>query len=121
MYLKIDRADLAQKQLKTMKSLDEDNTLSMLATAWVNLSLVRDSLPSVPTTGLSFRSQGGKAQDAAYIYEELIDKYGSSASVLNGLAVAKMHQGLFDEAEINLQEALTKVCSLPFCLPLTSC
>lgn len=56
----------------------------------------------------------GKAQDAAYIYEELIDKYGASAALLNGLAVAKMHQGQFDEAEVNLQEALTKVISLTY-------
>jgi len=33
------------------------------------------------------------AQDAAYIYDELIDKYGGSSLLLNGLAVAKMHQG----------------------------
>mmetsp|Transcript_4254 Transcript_4254/g.5848 ORF Transcript_4254/g.5848 Transcript_4254/m.5848 type:complete len:298 (+) Transcript_4254:21-914(+) len=94
MYLKIDRLDLAQKQLKTMKSLDEDSTLSMLSSAWINLSV-----------GV------GKAQDAAYIYEELIDKYGASAALLNGLAVAKMQQGQFDEAEVNLQEALTKAPS----------
>ena len=43
------------------------------------------------------------------MYEELIDKYGSSPMLLNGLAVSKMHQGLFEEAETHLQEALTKV------------
>jgi len=40
LYLRIDRLDLAQKQLKTMKSHDEDSILSMLSTAWVNLSTV---------------------------------------------------------------------------------
>ena len=49
------------------------------------------------------------AQDASYIYEELIDKYGGSPLLLNGLAVAKMQQGLFEEAETFLQQALLKV------------
>ena len=57
-----------------------------------------------------FKKGGAKAQDAGYVYEELIDKYGSSASLLNGSAVAKMHQGQFEDAETSLQEALTKVC-----------
>lgn len=49
-----------------------------------------------------------KFQDAGYIFEELIDKYGSTSTLLNSLAVSKMQSGNFDEAEINLQEALTK-------------
>lgn len=56
-------------------------------------------------------SQGGaaKAQEAAYVYDELIDKYGSFPQLLNGLAVAKMHQGQWDEAETALKEAISKV------------
>lgn len=93
LYLRMDRLDLAQKQAKSMKALDEDSPLCMLANAWTNLSL-----------------GGAKgAQDAAYIYDELVDKYGGSALLLNGLAVAKMHQGQYEEAESYLQEALTKV------------
>lgn len=91
LYLKIDRLDLAQKQLKLMKAADDDNALTMLCTAWINCSL-----------------GGPKAQEAGYVYDELIDKYGASASLLNGLAVAKMHQGQFEDAETSLQEALTK-------------
>lgn len=87
-FLRMDRPDLAKEALKKMKSKDEDNVLCQLATAWIALS------------------PGGKAQDAVYVYEELIDKYGSSASLLNGLAVAKMHAGSFEEAETHLLEAL---------------
>jgi hypothetical protein len=42
----------------------------------------------------------------------LIDKFGGSALLLNGLAVAKMHQGLFEEAEVVLLEALNKVTTI---------
>jgi coatomer protein complex subunit epsilon len=52
---------------------------------------------------------GSKDQEAAYIYEELIDKHGGSAMLLCGLAVSKMHMGQFEEAEARLQEALIKV------------
>ena len=41
LYLRIDRLDLAQKQLKAMKAVDEDGVLVMLATAWTHLYVVR--------------------------------------------------------------------------------
>lgn len=91
LYIRIDRTDLALKQVKTMKSIDEDNVLTMLASAWVNLA-----------TG------GSKIQEAAYTYDELIDKYGGTCLLLNGLAVCKMHSGNFDEAESLLNDSLTK-------------
>ena len=45
-----------------------------------------------------------KCKEACYAYEELIDKFGSSLTLLNGLAVAKMHQKDYDEAQKRLQE-----------------
>ena len=94
-YLRMDRLDLAQRQLKSMRAVDEDSTLTQLTTAWIHLSTP------------------GKAQDASYIFEELSDKHGASAMLLNGLAVSKMHQASFEEAETLLQEAMGKASSDP--------
>lgn len=47
-------------------------------------------------------------QEAYYIYQELIDKYGSTALLLNGQAVTFIGQGKYEEAEAALQEALEK-------------
>lgn len=89
LYLRLERADLARNVLKAMKIADEDSVLVALGNAWINLS-----------------PGANKAVEAAYAFEELIDKYGSSAMLQNSLAVAKMQQGLFEEAETNLNEAL---------------
>lgn len=90
-YLRMHRVDLAEKQVRSMKQIDEDSTLTALATAWVHLAV-----------------GGAKAQEAAYLYDELIDKHTGTCMLLNGLAVAKMSGGHFEEAETILQEALTK-------------
>lgn len=37
LYLKMFRADLAEKQLKVMKSIDEDAVLTMLASAQLHM------------------------------------------------------------------------------------
>jgi coatomer protein complex subunit epsilon len=90
-YLRMHRVDLAEKQIRSMKAVDEDSTLTALATAWVYLAM-----------------GGAKVQEAAYLYDELIDKHTGTCMLLNGLAVAKMSGGHWEEAETLLQEALTK-------------
>jgi coatomer protein complex subunit epsilon len=53
--------------------------------------------------------QGGdKIQDAYYIYQELIDKFGATPLLLNGQASSFLQQGKVEEAEAALSEALEK-------------
>ncbi|CAB1119803.1 unnamed protein product [Ectocarpus sp. 6 AP-2014] len=90
-YLRMDRVDLALKQVQVLQQADDDATLTQLVVAWVHLA------------------QGGKRyQEAAYIFDELIDKYQASPLLLNSSAVAKMHMGEYQEAETILVEAISK-------------
>jgi coatomer protein complex subunit epsilon len=90
-YLQMDRVDLAEKHFKTMQQTSDDATLTQLASAWVNLA-----------------KGGDKIQEALYIFTELAEKFGSTVSLLNGMAACHMSQGEFAGAEKLLQEALSK-------------
>mmetsp|Transcript_21855 Transcript_21855/g.70606 ORF Transcript_21855/g.70606 Transcript_21855/m.70606 type:complete len:285 (-) Transcript_21855:72-926(-) len=89
--LKMNRVDLAEKQLRAMSSTDDDATLTQLATAWVNIGL-----------------GGSKLQEAQYVFQELGEKYAWTPKLHNGAAVCHLQMGQYDEAERELLEALNK-------------
>ncbi|KAL4091082.1 hypothetical protein QTP88_025823 [Uroleucon formosanum] len=90
-YLRMNRVDLASKEFKKLKEKDEDATLTQMAQAWLNLAL-----------------GGDKLQEAYYIFQELTDKYGVTALLLNSQSVCYIGQCEYKKAEITLQEALEK-------------
>jgi tetratricopeptide (TPR) repeat protein len=90
-YLRMDRPDLAKAQLDQMRSADEDHTLSQLCLAWVGLS-----------------EGASKCRESAFIFDELVDKFGASSILLNGLAAAQIVMEQFEDAERALRDALKR-------------
>ncbi|XP_023758144.1 coatomer subunit epsilon-1 [Lactuca sativa] len=90
-FLKMHRSDYAEKQLRVMQQIDEDHTLTQLATAWLNLAV-----------------GGSKIQEAYLIFQDFSEKYQMTSLILNGKAVCSMQMANFDEAESFLLEALNK-------------
>jgi tetratricopeptide (TPR) repeat protein len=92
LYLRLHRIDLAEKEFKVLQSKYDYAIPTLLAACWLNLA-----------------HGGDKAQEALYTYQELIEKYGASVTLLVNLAVAQMHLKNFTAAEKTLLEALEKV------------
>jgi coatomer protein complex subunit epsilon len=90
-YLKINRLDLAEKELKSLQHLDDDATGTLLASGWVYIAL-----------------GGEKLSEAFSIFHDLIEKYGATSKLLNGKAICSLHANNFPEAEKFLLQALEK-------------
>lgn len=92
-YLKMCRLDLAKKILTAMSEKNDDDTLTQLAQAWLNIEI-----------------GGEKLQDAHYIFDDFKDKLSSSVLLLNNLAVCAIGQHKFVEEETGnyLRDGLDK-------------
>lgn len=87
-YLKIDRLDLASTACRQMQDLDDDDVLTQLASSWVNIASGRD-----------------KVTEASFLLQELVEKFGPSVRVLNGLAVCQLHGKNYMAAFQHLKQA----------------
>ncbi|XP_047063405.1 coatomer subunit epsilon-2-like [Lolium rigidum] len=90
-YLQMHRPDHAEKQLRVMQKLDEDHTLTQLASAWLHLVM-----------------GGSKIQEAYLIFQDFSEKHAATCMILNGKAQCLMHMGNFEQAEGFLLESLNK-------------
>eukprot|EP01117_Protostelium_nocturnum_P009252 TRINITY_DN3311_c0_g1_i1.p1 TRINITY_DN3311_c0_g1~~TRINITY_DN3311_c0_g1_i1.p1 ORF type:complete len:297 (-),score=128.62 TRINITY_DN3311_c0_g1_i1:41-931(-) len=90
-YLKINRITEAKKELKRMQSIDDDHSLTQLCDAWIALA-----------------EGGERVDDAIQTFKVLGDRYGATATLLNGLGTASLKLKKFSEAEQYFLQALEK-------------
>eukprot|EP00934_Nitzschia_sp_Nitz4_P005691 Nitzschia sp. Nitz4//scaffold343_size17995//7574//8538//NITZ4_008798-RA/size17995-processed-gene-0.26-mRNA-1//-1//CDS//3329548587//5681//frame0 len=87
-YIQLDRLDLAQKQLATLRAKDEDSIVTQLGAVYVALA-----------TGSS------AAGDAIHTLGQLSEQYGPSVFLLNLTACAFLQAGQYAQAEAKLEQA----------------
>jgi len=87
-YLKINRLDLAENQLRLLKQADEDSILTQLCSAYLSIATGRSAI-----------------HDATHVLSMLSEQYGPSVSLLNLSAVAQMTAEKYEVAEGILEEA----------------
>lgn len=93
-YLRLNRPDLAEKEVAQMKANDDESTLTLL------------------TAGVVALRQGvtkpEKYAEAAQFFTEITGRCGQSVLALNLLALANLGRGKPQDAERNLLDALAK-------------
>jgi coatomer subunit epsilon len=82
-------ADHAEKQLRVMQQLDEDHTLTQLATRIPHgfSKHVSDFLKNLRNYLQMFFQGVSKIQEAHLIFQDLTDMYPTTRTVLNGKAL----------------------------------
>lgn len=93
-YLRINRFDLAEKEVAAMKNVDDEATLTLLTSGLVALR--------------SGAVKPEKYRDAQTAFQELIGRFGTSVTALNLIALAHLGQGRTQDAERSLLDALSK-------------
>lgn len=88
LYLKINRVDLAVKVVKAMQDQDDDDILSQLATIWVSIA-----------------EGGEKLNEATFLLQDLVEKFGPSVLVLNCQATCQINQHNYSNAFQFLKQA----------------
>jgi len=91
-FIKIDRLDLAESQLRLMKQGDEDSVLTQLCSAYISIATGRSVIP-----------------DAIHVLGMLSEQYGPSVMLLNLTAVSQMTACNYEGAEALLVEASTAI------------
>lgn len=104
LLIAMDRVDVADKEVAAMQAIDEDATLTQLAAAWTHVARGPDS-----------------AQDALYVFQDLLERHGATDQILNGMAVCHLAMAKPDDAERVLREALTKNPNCPTSLVNVIC
>lgn len=81
--LRMNRIDLAARNLEIMRKMDDDHSLTQICGAWIDL----------------FRG-GAKTQEASYVLEGLSQKFGGTAATVanGGLVVGYLHLGRMERA-----------------------
>mmetsp|Transcript_15049 Transcript_15049/g.18878 ORF Transcript_15049/g.18878 Transcript_15049/m.18878 type:complete len:294 (+) Transcript_15049:141-1022(+) len=103
-YLKMDRLDLAESQLRLMKQADEDSILTQLSSAYLAIATGRST-----------------AKDAIHYLNSLSEQYGPSPMLLNVTAVGYMTMGNYEGAESALSEAQQEGGSVDTLINLVVC
>ena len=81
--LRINRADLAEQELKVMNKIDDDAPVSLLWTGYVKLG-----------------------SDALKLFSQLADMHGTTQLLLNAVGLAQMSTGAYEQALDTFEEAL---------------
>jgi len=90
-FLKINRLDLAEKELKGMQKIDDDSTITQLTQIWVQIAV-----------------GGEPVNDALNTLQDLSNKFGTSGYLLNLMGVCNVHLKKFGDAEKQFLQALEK-------------